>query len=153
MKKGWSLIEIIFVILIVGLISRVAINVIPDNTLLNNTNYLYNKILEKKSNAIGFQADISNSDENRSVCIKFTRDWLVNDENYSKVKFKFSRRVELNSTQEVVCFDYLGRPYKDSIDLDSFNNLLHQEVNITLKYNGKEKNLTIYPISGYVEIR
>jgi len=153
MKKGWSLIEIIFVILIVGVISRLAINSIPDNTLLNNTNYLYNKILEKKSNAIGFQADIINSDENRSVCVKFTRNWLINDENYSKIKFKFSRRVELNSTEEAVCFDYLGRPYKDSIDLDTFNNLLHQEVNITLKYNGKEKNLTIYPISGYVEIR
>jgi len=151
--KAWTLIELIFVILIVGLLSIGAVNSIPDNTLLNNRNFLYNKILEKKANAIAFEADMNNSEENRSVCITFTNDWLKKDENYSKVKFNLSNRITVTSTVSTVCFDYLGRPYDGAVDLDSLDNLLHDEVNVTLKYNvdNKEKNITIFPISGYVE--
>jgi len=151
--KAWTLIELIFVILIVGLISIVGVNSIPDNTLLNNSKFLYNKILEKKSNAIAFEADMNNSEENRSVCITFTKEWIQNDENYSKVKFNFSNRINISATNSTICFDYLGRPYAGAVDLDNFSNLLHNEVNISLDYNNKEKNITIYPISGYVEIR
>ena len=149
--KAWTLIELIFVILIVGFLSIGAINSIPDNTLLNNRNFLYNKILEKKANAIAFEADMNNSEENRSVCITFTNDWIKNDENYSKVKFDLSNRVVVNSTVSTVCFDYLGRPYNGNVDLDTLDNLLHDEVNVTLKYKNKEKNITIFPITGYVE--
>ncbi|RUM55465.1 MAG: hypothetical protein DSY40_03955 [Nautilia sp.] len=151
--KAWTLIELIFVILIVGLISIIGVNSIPDNTLLNNSKFLYNKILEKKSNAIAFEADMNNSEENRSVCITFTKEWIQNDENYSKVKFNFSNRINITSTNSTICFDYLGRPYAGAVDLDRFSNLLHNEVNVSLDYDNKEKNITIYPISGYVEIR
>ena len=42
--KAFTLIEMIFVVVLIGLISIGAINAIPDNTLLNNTKFLYNKI-------------------------------------------------------------------------------------------------------------
>jgi len=154
-KNSFTLIEMIFVIILVGILSIGAINSIPDNTLPNNVNFVYNKILEKKANALALKADINNNDENRSVCIKFNNEWLKNDEKYSKVKFNLSNRVTISSTENVVCFDYLGRPHKNKIDLDSFDTLLHNKVDVTIRYNNeqKEKNITIYAITGYVEIK
>jgi Tfp pilus assembly protein FimT len=151
--KGWTLIELIFIILIVGILSIIGMNSISDNTLLNNTNFLYNKILEKKANAIGFEANMNNNEENRSVCITFTNDWIKNDENYSNVKFNLSNRVSINSTVKTVCFDYLGRAYNGAVNLDTLDNLLHDEVNVTLKssVNNKERRIIIFPITGHVE--
>jgi Tfp pilus assembly protein PilE len=160
MKKAWTLIELIFIILIVGFLSIGAINSIPDNTLLNNTNFVYNKILEKKANAIAFEADMSKEEENRRVCITFTNNAIKNDEKFSKVKFNLSNRVTVsarNSTTSIstICFDYLGRPYAGDVNLSSFDNLLHNEVNVSVNYNvdDTEKNITIYPMTGYVEIK
>ena len=140
---SFTLIEMIFVIILVGILSIGAINSIPDNTLPNNVNFVYNKISEKKANALALKANINNDEENRSVCIKFDKDWLKNDERYSKVKFNLSNRVTILSSETVVCFDYLGRPHKNQIDLENFNNLLHNDVNVTIRYNneGKEKIL------------
>ena len=44
-KNSFTLIEMIFVIILVGILSIGAINSIPDNTLPNNANFVYNKIL------------------------------------------------------------------------------------------------------------
>ena len=152
--RAFTLIEMIFVIVLIGLISIGAINAIPDNTLLNNTKFVYNKILEKKANAIGFMADTSKSDENRSVCIAFDKEWLKNDENYSKVKFNLSNRIDI-SPNVTICFDYLGRPHKNGIDLKNFNNILQQKVDINVTYtkDNSYKTIKIYPITGYVEIK
>jgi len=151
--KSFTLIEMIFVIILVGLISIGAINSIPDNTLSNNVKFVYNKILEKKANALSFMANMNDADENRSVCVTFDEDWLRNDENYSKVKFDFSHRVTVSSDKETICFDYLGRPYDGSVNLINFDNILHEKVDITIKYKKSDKKITIYPISGNVEIQ
>ena len=151
--KSFTLIEMIFVIILVGLISIGAINSIPDNTLSNNVKFVYNKILEKKANALSFMANMNDADENRSVCVTFDEDWLRNDENYSKVKFDFSHRVTVSSDKETICFDYLGRPYDGSVNLINFDNILHEKVDITIKYKKSYKKITIYPISGNVEIQ
>ncbi len=151
--KAFTLIEMIFVIVLVGLISIGAINSLPDNTLMNNTHFIYNKILEKKANALSFMAKMDNKDENRSVCIIFDKDWIKNDENYSKVKFNLSKRIQISSSIQTICFDYLGRPYDGSVDLTNFNTILHKKVDINVTYNEKHKEITIHPISGFVEIK
>jgi len=151
--KAFTLIEMIFVIILVGLISISAINAIPDNTLMNNTQFIYNKILEKKANALSFMAKMDNKDENRSVCITFDEEWLKNDENFSRVKFDLSNRVQISSNFKTICFDYLGRPYNGDVNLTNFDNILHQNVDINVTYNEKHKEITIHPISGFVEIK
>jgi len=153
MKKSFSLIEMIFVIVIIGIISIGTLNAIPDNTLLNNTKFLYNKILEKKANALSFMAQMDNKDENRTVCVVFDEEWLREDESYSKVKFNLSKRVTIKTENKTICFDYLGRPYVNRVNLETFDNLLYDSVDINISYSGSYKIITIYPMSGYVEIK
>jgi hypothetical protein len=154
-KIAFTLIEIIFVIILVAILAIGALNSIPDNTLINNTEFIYGKILEKKANALGFLANMNDKDENRSVCIVFDNDWLKEDENFSKVKFKLSNRVQIDAENKTICFDYLGRPYGGDVDLINFNNLLHKSVDINITYvkDKRYKTITIYPITGYVEIK
>jgi type II secretory pathway pseudopilin PulG len=151
--KSFTLIEMIFVVVLIGIVSIGAINAIPDNTFTNNTKYLYNKVLEKKANAIGLMANTSDSEENRSVCIAFNKEWLKNDETYSKVKFNLSNRIKI-TPNKTICFDYLGRPHENDINLTDFSTILHKKVDINITYikNNKCNTLTIYPITGYVEI-
>jgi prepilin-type N-terminal cleavage/methylation domain-containing protein len=151
--RAFTLIELIFVIIIVGILSIGAINAIPDNTLINNTNYIYNKILEKKANSIEFMANMQNDDEKREVCITFNKNWLKNDETNAKVKFNISKRVVLKSDVDTICFDYLGRPYDGLVDLETFDNLLHKDVNVSIKYHNKQKIITIYHMTGDIEIQ
>jgi len=151
--KAFTLIELIFVIIIVGIISIGALNAIPDNTLKNNTNFIYSKILEKKANALGFMANMEKEEENRTVCITFTKEWLKEDENFSKVKFNLSDRIKINPQNETICFDYLSRPHKGKIDLKNFNNLLYNSSEINISYNKSQKTIIIYPLTGDIEIK
>ena len=148
--KSFTIIELIFVIIIVGVLTIVGMESIPDNTLNNNTNFVYNKILEKQANGIGFNANMNNGEENRTVCITFDKDWIKNDENYSKVKFNLSNRISISADIDTICFDALGRPYNGAIKND-YSNILHNKVQVTINYKNNSKNIIIYPMTGYVE--
>ena len=155
--KAFTLIELIFVIIILALLSAVAVYYIPDNTLYENTKVLKEKILDKRSNAINF---ISN--ENNLICIEFDINKLNEDENNSRVKFKFSKRLTINTygcdnkanisfeNNKTICFDRFGRPFVGEVD-DKLKNLCNNNAIISISYKNKEKNVTIYPISGAVK--
>ena len=154
--RGFTLIELIFVILILALVSAVAVYYIPDNTLSDNTKVLKDKILDKRSNSINFISTDSNL-----TCIEFDINKLNEDENNSRVKFKFSKRITLEvsgcenkaginfENNETICFDRFGRPFVGEVD-DKLEKLCNNNAIISLKYKNKEKNLTIYTISGAV---
>jgi len=157
--KAFTLIELIFVILILALMSTVAVYYIPDNTLNENVKVLRDKILQKRSNAINFFAK---DNENNLTCIEFDINKLNEDENSSRVNFHFSKRITIKvsgcdsvsgidiETNKTACFDTFGRVFVGNVD-DKLENLCHNNINISLSYKGKEKNLTIYSISGVVK--
>ena len=156
--RGFTLIELVFVILILALLSAVAVYYIPDTTLDNNAKVLKDKILDKRSNSINFISSDSNL-----TCIEFDIDKLNKDENSSRVKFKFSKRVTFDlsgcsnkaginfENNKTICFDRFGRPFVGEVD-DKLENLCNNNAIITVKYEAKkqEKNITIYTISGAV---
>ena len=156
--RGFTLIELLFVIIILSLLSAVAVYYIPDPVLQESFNVLKSKILNKRSNAINFIAD--NSDNN-ITCIEFDIKKLNKDENSSRVKYHFSKRLSLKTNgcensaginfenNKTICFDSYGRPFAGYVD-DKLNNLCNSDANISLDYKNKEKNLTIYKTSGFV---
>jgi len=158
--KAFTLIELIFVILILALMSAVAVYYIPDNTLNENIKILKDKILEKRSNAINF---ISKNEEMNLTCIEFNITKLNQDENNSRVTFRFSKRITISlsgcrnsnninfENNKTICFDRFGRPFVGAVD-DKLGNLCHNNANILLKYKSKDQNITVYSISGAVRI-
>jgi len=147
--RAFTLIEMIFVLIIIGILSFIAIGFIPDNTLTDNTKALKNLINEKKSFALGYEANMSDPDDKKKVCITFDKAILNSEENNSRVKY-FFKVDDINSTVNTICFDRFGRMYKNSIDSKN-SNLLHENVKITLKYKNKTKNIIIHKITGFVE--
>jgi len=159
--KAFTLIEVIFIIVIMGILSFSALQYIPDEKLITYTQMLKQKILEKKSNALGYVY----TGDNNSTCITFNKDWLQNDENRSEVKVKYNfKKSDFDKTYIIIhppsslkdynntlCFDYLGRPFKGSVN-ENLSNLLTTKVNIIISYReDKNQTITIYPISGFVK--
>jgi Tfp pilus assembly protein FimT len=152
MKYAFTILEIIFVIIIISLVAIGARNALPDNTLLNSTNYLKAKILDKRANALAYETNLTNLEDEYLVCVKFDKDWLKIDESKSKVKINMSQKVTISADYNV-CFDYLGRTHKNSINLDDFSTLMHESVDVNISYNNNYKIIRVYPMTGYTEIR
>ena len=155
--RGFTLIELIFVIIILSIISAIGVYYIPDPTLQESVNVLKSKIFNKRSNAINF---ITN--ENNITCIEFNISKLNEDENSSRVKYHFSKRLVLKvkgcdtslygvnfENNKTICFDSYGRAFAGKVD-EKLNNLCQSNAIISLDYKTKEKNITIYKTSGFV---
>ena len=153
--KAFTLIELIFVIVIMGVLSFIAISYIPDNTLSDDTKALKDFIKYKESYALGYEADMNNLDDKKKVCITFDKNEINNEENTSKIRYFIKSDISSYVGNEkvnnlTVCFDKFGRPFENSID-ERDQNLLHKNVTIVLQYKNKSKTITIYKITGYVE--
>ena len=147
MKKAFSMIELIFVIILIGILAYISSGFIPDNKLLNDTNYILMKIKEKQKDAIGY--DINGfsepwSKEESSICIKISKEALENlDKNSSKPHVFYSEiSVDGNST---ICFDEYGRVYQE-------HKLLNSRVDINVTYGAKTGKISVLPYNGYVTL-
>jgi len=145
--RAFSLIELIFIIAIMGILTVVGLSFLPNETPLSDTQVLKKIILTKKTNALGYKVFTENND----TCLRITQDYINSEENQSKVKYKFKSSISVNglNSDSLLCFDYLGRPY-DGVVEENLSNILDKNVTITLTYHNREINLTLFPISGYI---
>ena len=124
------MVELIFVIVLMGILASIGGNLLPDNKLLQYTNEVTMKIKDTQKNAIGNDVTgFGTPWENNTTCI------TLDD----------SLHVEFEIT---LCFDEYGRPY------DSTNkHLVFHDINITIKDNSNKKNIiSVFPMSGYVTL-
>ena len=146
--RAFTLIELIFTLVLMGLLTFIGVSYMPDNTLYDDAKALKNLIKLKETYALGYEANMSDDNDKKKVCITFDKDTLNNEENNSKIRYYF--KSDINSSVDTVCFDKFGRPFDTSVDSKDAN-LCDENVTITLSYRNKEKNITIYKITGYVE--
>jgi prepilin-type N-terminal cleavage/methylation domain-containing protein len=153
-KKAFTLLELVFVIVIIGIMTAIASNSFKTNYLLNDTNFITLKIKNAQSSGIGynhldFGGSLSANTDNSVGCIEIKNSSLEEKaSNTNEVSYKL--HVTLDPDDTVICFDSKGRPH-DGNFTDNFNeNLLTSQKTITLRYGEDERNLTIQAITGYV---
>ena len=143
---AFTMVELIFVIILIGILSYIGKNFLPDNRLLNDTNFLTMKIKEKQRNALSYDTvGFSKpwSQVNALTCIDLNTTKIESKDAKSQKPHKFSSvlSVEGNST---LCFDNFGRPYQSEHLL-----LTNLDMNLTYKPN-EYKTISVEPMSGYV---
>ena len=146
--KAFSLIELIFVIVIIGILTFSALEFIPDNTLISDKEMLKLKIMQKKSNALGYKR-IGFDDY---ICITFDKDYLNDEDKGSSEKVHYTFKSDINVeglSGNRICFDNFGRVYDNEVDV-ALENLIDNAIIIRLTYKNEEKNITIYPLVGAI---
>jgi prepilin-type N-terminal cleavage/methylation domain-containing protein len=151
LKKGFSLMELIVVIIVMGILVSLSVNKIPDYTLINDSEYILFQVKKTQSQALRlntFNPSTSTFDTNESICLDLNKtglqDSIYNDDNKT---FRDSISISVNGlVSDTICFDYLGRPFDDDFSLTNF---LTNDVNITLSHAGDTKSVIITPYTGY----
>jgi len=146
--NGFTMVELIFIIVLIGILAGIGVNYMPDNRLLNDVNFLSMKIKQRQKSAIGY--DISRfskpwSKESSLTCITLDTSVLENEDLNTQKPHKFSSTLSVDGNS-TLCFDEYGRPYQSEHLL--LNTL---EMNLTYKTD-QYKSISVMPISGYVII-
>jgi len=145
-KQAFTLLELIFVIVIMGIMAGIASSAFKTNYLLDDTNFIALKIKNAQFLGIGYEHfGLTNGDE--TGCIDIRKSSLEeNATNKNEINYKIHSTLSGSLNDTKICFDSKGRPHEDD-----FNGaLLTASKILTLKYSGKEKNVTIEPVTGYV---
>ncbi|MDX1810175.1 MAG: type II secretion system protein [Sulfurospirillaceae bacterium] len=150
-KSAFTIVELVFVIILIGILTSIGVSFLPDNKLLNDTNFLVMKIKEKQRNAIGYDA-VGFADpwsvEDNSTCVNFNTATLENEDKNSQKPYKFTSNLSVvNSTNSTICFDEFGRPYQSG-------SLLKNRIDVNISHNINKYNIiSVEPMSGYVIIK
>lgn len=151
-RRAFSIVELIFIIVLLGILASIGGNLLPDNRLLNDTNFITMKIKEKQryalGNAQGDFGDIPWNNFSQESCIEFKKASLENESSDSQKKYILASGIEIISSDrnETLCFDEYGRPYSSGA-------LLVSSKDVNLTYNGEIATISVMPMSGYVMIK
>lgn len=162
MTKAFSMIELIFVIILISVLAGIGSAFIPSYTLINDTNFVLQKLQEKQKNAINYDTNnfdgssawknhIVDSFDYNQTCLKLEKDSLNTIENSSnsQKKYEIKSIIGVPFSSKILCFDFLGRPY-----VYGALQLLPDSVDINISKNSAEYNtISVYPISGYAKIK
>jgi len=143
--RAFSLVELIFVVVIMGILTF-SVFEFPDNTLINDKEMLKLKIMQKKSNALGYKK-VGFDDY---ICITFDKEYLNNEDKNldEKVRYTFKSNISVEGLSgNRICFDNFGRIYDGEVDI-KLKNLINKVIVIKLTYKNDEKNITIYPFGA-----
>ncbi|NPA11543.1 MAG: type II secretion system protein [Epsilonproteobacteria bacterium] len=151
--RAFSLIELIFVIVIMSILSVVAVSYIPkNNRLYAEKQALEFLVMDKKSNAIGFRANMQDDNEKALVCILLDKESINTQEKNKKSPFIFQSDISAKSGDddiEEICFDETGRVHCGDI-ADDYSSLCKNNVIISLKLKNKEVNFSVTKFVGAV---
>jgi len=155
LKKAFTMIELVLVIVIIGLLSIAGSMLLPNYTLLNDTNFVAMEIKRTQAKAIGNNKfDFTNNNwdttPDNERCIVLNKASLnVSKASTGGYSMHQNTTLVINPplNADTLCFDHIGRAYNGNFQ--SANRLVNSVV-VTLSYRAKDRNITIVPFSGYV---
>ncbi len=132
MKNAITLIELVFVIVLLGIISASAVMVLPKNKAITDAKHIASLLNEKRFQAQGNQAKRS--------CIR------LNDGNLSDDEYTIASEIQYG--EDELCYDWMGRVYESNTTEDQIG----QIVDINISSQGNNVRVSVFPYTGYVKI-
>jgi type II secretory pathway pseudopilin PulG len=147
MRKAFTMIELIFIMIVIGILAATMAMNMPDNRLLMDRDFITQKIKQKHIYALSYD----NYDYKNKRFIDSTTCIYINKESINKEEkdksrsklYKISSQTTISPNDLNICFDNLGRPYK-------LNNLLNMPIELNITYKNKTKTVNIMPFSGTI---
>lgn len=154
MKRAFTLIELIFVIVIIGVLGGLGFSSLKTDYANKDGQFLLLKIKEARYKAIGYEGHKSES------CITLDKNTTnTAEKNNPKVKNPYKIRsnisLSLPSANNKLCFDSFGRPHDgDAYDINGIklNNFIKNFIKINVTNGGDTCTIGVYPLSGYAII-
>ncbi|BCD60873.1 MULTISPECIES: prepilin-type N-terminal cleavage/methylation domain-containing protein [unclassified Nitratiruptor] len=153
MRKAVTLIELIFVLIIIGILVGIGFYAFKPKYLDNDANFIYAEILQAKYQGVNYDKRFAvNGIEADIGCLELSEASIL--ERASQAHYTFKSQITVNdpSNSITLCFDSYGRPHLNDNNTSFSSILNNKKTLITLQYNQKEANITIFPKTGYVVI-
>ncbi len=153
MRRGFTLIELIFVILLIGILGGIGMSFYRPDRGLADARFIASKIMESRYEAIGYERlNFDSSVLSGSVgCITLDRSGL-DDPPSQAGGYRLGKRTQISVTGlsgNTICFDEKGYPHDGDFTTGS---LLHQKVDINVSTPKKSYIISVMPFSGYAKI-
>ena len=156
-KEAFTLLELIFVIVIIGVLSSVAVSSFKPHHLRHDVDFVLMKLEETRYQAMGYDKSLPalSSAVNYSIgCINIADLNDTSDKDTGAKAYKFYSHFDSDnsSSPDIICFDTLGRVHagEDDANKTELSSLRPADVNLTYTYNSKEGNITIDHFTGYI---
>jgi len=163
MRKAFSMVELIFVMVIIGILAATGTYYFKPNILQRDVDFVLGKIKEARFRGIGHNKyEFNGSYRSDSIgCIELSKKALNSNNGEDEAqKYKINSNTEINAYHdglqvETLCFDYLGRPHNGSQDENETNlsSLLHTSLEINVTYNGDSRIILVLPMSGFATVK
>jgi prepilin-type N-terminal cleavage/methylation domain-containing protein len=152
-KHAFSLIELIFVIVLIGVLSGVGFYMSQPDATKQDAQYTMLKLKEARYHAIGYNT--GNGTPINNGCVTLTKDALSNasdnnDSMHREIKSTIPLITDL-SAEQTVCFDSLGRSHNGT-DI-TLSSLLSTNIDIFFKDGDKNATIRLLNGTGYVIIQ
>lgn len=155
MKKAFTLTELIFVMIVIGILVGVGFSSLNPNYLSRDSEFVLIKIKQARYNAIG-----NDNHEETNNCIQITKKDINDKEISDKSQTPYKLHVDIQiispnsfNSDNKLCFDSLGRPYNGDSYTSTGNlkldKLIKNFLDIKLTYNSKNCTIRVYPYGGY----
>ena len=137
MKKAYTLVELIFVIVIIGILSGVGFYSFDPHYVRNDANIVLMKLEKSRYEAMYYDKRLGEEDNNVTGCIDLS---TLKDTNSSTIDQNYKFHSDITPNTGTICFDIFGRSKSEN------------DENITISYQNKTLQLNILKNSGYIDI-
>jgi prepilin-type N-terminal cleavage/methylation domain-containing protein len=153
-RSAFTLIELVFVLLLVGILGAVATTLYKPGKLRNDAKFVKLRLQKTRYLATGYDARNFDGSFQAGVpgCIDLTPEGLEGDTSRAGAyRLQKSTIVSVSGlTGNTLCFDHGGRPHDGD---HSMGTLLHEAVDISVSNGRKSYRIRLYPFSGYAAMK
>ena len=151
--KAFTLIELIFVIIALGIMAAVGTSVFKTNHLRNDADFIAAQIKQAQYRGIGFEHNGFGVEEmtadTDNGCILLSTADLEDAAGSGDAHYTLHVTLSGYLAGATLCFDAKGRPHENNFAAAT---LLGEQKVLTLTYAGEDANISIMPMSGYAII-